>query len=127
MFLGCNFSIFAPKLSPKGVLKIAGFAAFWRPRSSQDAPRTPPRRTSTFYRFSIDLGSHVGRNVAVLVTIFGVIVAGSPFSPIPKYLTTNVDSPVSPRGAAVTPRVYNDLRGPFSHRFFDFFSKMAKV
>ena len=30
-----------------------------------------------------------------------VFFAGSPFSPFPKYLTTNLDSPVSPRGAAV--------------------------
>ena len=66
------------------------------------APGTHQNRicdaTSTFHRFPIDFGPHFHWFLVLLGPILGCFYAGSPFSPFPKYLPTNTDSPVSPQG-----------------------------
>ena len=54
--------------------------------------------TSTFHWFPIDFGPHFHWFWVLLGPILGCFYAGSPFSPFPKYLPTNTDSPVSPQG-----------------------------
>ena len=73
----------APKMGPE-------MTQTFSQKHPLNAPKTFPERiwhqTSTFHRFCIDFGSHFGRILMVLGTFFGIIFAGSPFPPIPKYL-----------------------------------------
>ena len=54
--------------------------------------------TSIFHRFCIDFGPHFHWFLVLLGPILGCFYTGSPFSPFPKYLPTNTDSPVSSQG-----------------------------
>ena len=89
------FWIFGRKWLQKGVPKNVPLFCFLPPGTHQNRICDA---TSTFHRFPIDFGPRFHWFLLLLGPILDCFFAGSPFSPFPKYLPTNTDSPVSPQG-----------------------------
>ena len=121
-FLDVIFLIFCRKWSQNNSPKGGGLSDRNRPWVAPNAPKTLQKRicatTSIFHGFCTDLGSHFDGIIMFFGLILAYFFAGSPFSPLPKYRTTNPDSPVSPRGAAVNaPRLQS--AAPFGARRYE--------
>ena len=119
-------------LVENGVQNGLHFSPGFSPEAPRNAPKTLQNRicdaTSTFHRFCMDFGSHFHWFLMILDAILGCFFAGSPFSPFPKYLPTNTDSPVSPQGCGgLRPAHTMTFDVPFCIEFSMFFKNGESV
>ena len=118
------FRFLAENGRQRGPNWVTAFVRF----GTRSAPKTLPKRicdgTSIFHRFYMDFGPHFHWFLMLLDAILGCFFAGSPFSPFPKYLPTNTDSPVSSQGCGGLRPAHTMTFGvPFNIDFSIFFKK----
>ena len=123
---GRPFSNFARKWAPKGVQNGVREEPGNLQKRSQNAPKSDPRPNLNLSTILCRFGSPFWLKFVSFGGIFCECSCCFAVSPLPKYLTTNPDSPVSPGVRRSTLCVHNDFRPPILARFFDFFRKWQK-